>query len=201
MRWLLIKDLQILRRSPLLVGLLVVYPVAIALMIGFALSSPPGKPKVAFYSQVAPGKGRVSFGSQQINISKVANQLFQSIQPIKVNSRAEAIAKVRDGKASAALIVPRDIINQIESLITQGVGSPTVELILNSRNPLERQFAQQAISLRLNQVEQAVSKQVLRVAVSDLHQVLNGGSVQLLGQTVPLLGLRNSRTIIEGTIS
>src|SRR5437588_6758325 len=201
MRWLLVKDLQILRRSPLLVGLLVVYPVAIALMIGFALSSPPGKPKVAFYSQVAPGKGRVSFGSQQFNSAKVANELFQSIQPVRVRSRAEAIAKVSHGQASAALIVPGDIVNQIQSLITQGVGSPTVELILNSRNPLERQFAQQAISLRLNQVEQAVSKQVLRVAVSDLHQVLNGGSVQLLGQTVPLLGLRNSRTIIEGTIS
>jgi len=48
MRWLFIKDLQILRRSPLLVGLLIVYPIAIALMIGFALSSPPGKPKVAY---------------------------------------------------------------------------------------------------------------------------------------------------------
>ena len=34
MRWLLVKDLQILKRSPLLVGLLVVYPIAIALMIG-----------------------------------------------------------------------------------------------------------------------------------------------------------------------
>ena len=44
MRWLLIKDLQILKRSPLLVALLVVYPIVIALMIGFALSSPPGKP-------------------------------------------------------------------------------------------------------------------------------------------------------------
>src|SRR5437763_80967 len=201
MRWLLVKDLQILRRSPLLVGLLVVYPVAIALMIGFALSSPPGNPKVAFYSQVAPGKGRVSFGSQQINISKVANELFQSIQPVRVRSRAEAIAKVRDGQASAALIVPGDIVNQIQSLITQGVGSPTVELILNSRNPLERQFAQQAISLRLNQVELAVSKQVPRATVSDLHQLLNGGSVQLLGQNVPLLGLRNSRTIVLGTIA
>jgi ABC-2 type transport system permease protein len=201
MRWLLVKDLQILRRSPLLVGLLIVYPIVIALMIGFALSSPPGKPKVAFYSQVAPGRGRVSFGNQQINISGVANDLFQSIQPIKVNSREEAIAKVRSGQASAALIVPADIIRQIQSLITQGVGSPTVELILNSKDPLERQFAQQAISLRLNQVEQAVSKQVLRVAVNDLHQVLNGGTVQLAGQNVPLLGLRNSRTIIQGTIA
>jgi ABC-2 type transport system permease protein len=200
-RWLLLKDLQILRRSPLLVGLLIVYPIAIALMIGFALSSPPGKPKVAFYTQVAPGRGRVSFGNQQINISKYASQLFQSIQPVKVRSRAEAIAKVRDGQASAALIVPKDIISQIQSLITQGSGSPTVELVLNTRDPLERQFADQAISARLNQVEQAVSKQVLRVAVSDLHQVLSGGTVQILGQNVHLLGLRNSRQIVQGTIS
>ena len=36
MRWLLVKDFQILRRSPLLVALLIIYPVALALMIGFA---------------------------------------------------------------------------------------------------------------------------------------------------------------------
>ena len=57
-RWLFVKDLQILRRSPLLVGLLIVYPVVIALMIGFALSSPPGKPKVAFFSEVAARQGQ-----------------------------------------------------------------------------------------------------------------------------------------------
>jgi hypothetical protein len=200
-RWLLVKDLQILRRSPLLVGLLVVYPIAIALMIGFALSSPPGKPKVAFYSAIAPGKGRISFGTQQINISKYANELFQSIQPIKVRSPQEAIAKVRNGQALAALIVPADIVTQIENLVTQGAGSPTVQLVLNSRDPLERQFVDGAIATRLGEVEQAVSRQVLRVAVGDLHQVLNGGSVQILGQTVPLLGLRNSRTIVQGTIA
>jgi ABC-2 family transporter protein len=200
-RWLLVKDLQILRRSPLLVGLLIVYPIAIALMIGFALSSPPGKPRVAFYSGIAPGKGKVSFGSQQINISKYAQELFQSIQPIKVGSPAAAIAKVRNGQAQAALIVPSDIITQIDDLVTQGAGNPTVQLVLNSKDPLEREFVQEAIATRLNEVEQAVSKQVLRVAVSDLHQVLNGGSVQLLGQSVPLLGLRNSRTIVQGTIA
>ena len=201
MRWLLAKDLQILRRSPLLVGLLIVYPIAIALMIGFALSSPPGKPKVAFYSQVAPGRGRIKFGNQEINISKYANELFDSIQAVKVHSRAEAIAKVRDGEASAALIIPGDIISQIENLVTQGVGNPTVQLILNTKDPLERQFADQAISSRLAQVEQAVSKQVLHVAVSDLHFVLDGGTVQILGQNVPLLGLRNSSTILKGTIA
>lgn len=200
MRWLFLKDLQILRRSPLLVGLLIVYPVALALMIGFALSSPPSKPKVAFYSEVAPGTGRVKFGSQQINVSNYASQLFQSIQPIKVSSREEAIAKVRDGQAQAALIVPSDIIDQIQSLVTTGVGSPTVELVLNSRDPLERQFAQQAIDSRINQVEQAVSKQVLHVAVTDLQQVLNGGQINLAGENFGLLGLRSSRSIVQSAI-
>jgi ABC-type multidrug transport system permease subunit len=200
MRWLFVKDLQILKRSPLLVGLLVIYPIVLALMIGFALSSPPSKPKVAFYSEVAPGGGHLRFGNQEINVSTYAAQLFQSIQPIKVSSREEAIAKVRDGEAQAALIVPSDIVDQIQSLVTTGVGNPTVELILNSRDPLERQFAQQAIDSRINQVEQAVSKQVLRVAITDLQQVLNGGAINLAGQSVPLLGLRKSHSIVQGAI-
>jgi ABC-2 type transport system permease protein len=199
-RWLFVKDLQILKRSPLLVGLLVVYPIALALMIGFALSSPPGKPKVAFYSEVAPGTGHVRFGSQRINISRYAGQLFQSIEPIKVSSRAQAIAKVADGQAQAALIVPSDIVGQIQSLVTSGVGSPTVELILNSKDPLARQYAQQAIDQRINQVEQAVSKQVLRVAISDLQRVLSGGALNLAGQNFQLLGLRNSRAIVRSAI-
>ncbi len=200
MRWLWVKDLQILRRSPLLVGLLIVYPIALALMIGFALSSPPGKPKVAFYSEVPPGKGKIKFGSQQIDVTSYAKQLFQSIQPIKVNSRDEAIAKVKSGEALAALVIPSDIPSQIQNLVQNGVGNPTVELFLNSKDPLERQFVDQAIKSRLNDVEQAVSKQVLRVAVSDLQQVLNGGTINILGENVNLLGLRNSRTIIQGAI-
>jgi ABC-2 family transporter protein len=201
MRWLLVKDLQILKRSPLLVGLLVVYPIAIALMIGFALSSPPGKPKVAFYDQVPRGQGQINLGSQKINVAHYASELLSSIQPIRVHSRAEAVAKVRDGEALAAVIIPSDIARQVQSLVTSGVGSPTVEVILNTKDPIERQFVDQAISSRLAQVEQSVSKQVLRVAVSDLQQVLSGGSIQLLGQNFHLLGLRNSRTIIEGTLA
>lgn len=201
MRPLIIKDLQILRRSPLLLGLLVVYPVVVALMIGFALSSPPGKPKVAIFSEVAPGHGRINFGSQQINVSSYAQQLFQSVDPIRVHSREQAIAKVQSGQATAALIIPGDIVTQIQSLIQTGVGSPTVELVLNSRDPLERQFVQQTITARLNDVEQAVSKQVLRVAIADLQQVLNGGVVNIAGENVALLGLRNSRSIIEGAIA
>jgi ABC-2 type transport system permease protein len=39
---------------------------------------------------------------------------------------------------------------------------------------------------------------VLRVAVSDLQQVLNGGTINFAGQNVHLLGLKVSRSIVEG---
>src|SRR5205807_1985881 len=170
-------------------------------MIGFALSSPPGKPKVAFFSEVAPGKGKIQLGSQQINVSSYASELFKSIQPIRVHSREEAIAKVKSGQAQAALIVPGDIGSQIQSLVTTGVGSPTVELIVNNKDPLERQFANQAIQSRLNLVQQAVSRQVLKIAISDLQQVLNGGKINFAGQNFQLLGLKSSRAIVQGAIA
>jgi hypothetical protein len=200
MRWLLIKDLQILRRSPLLVALLIVYPIVIALMIGFALSSPPGKPRVAFYDEVPPGRGKIAIGNQQLNVAGYASDLLRSITPIKVHSAAAAVAAVRDGQALAAVIIPADLPQQIQSLVTQGFGTPTVQLYVNTRDPLERQFVDGAISSRISEVQQSVSREVLRVAVSDLQQVLGGGTVQILGQRVALLGLRNARTIIQATL-
>ncbi len=199
MRWLLLKDLQILRRSPLLVGLLIVYPIVIALMIGFALSSPPGKPKVAFFNQVPANQGKIHIGNQSLNVAGYASELLSSIQPIKVHSEAEAVAKVRDGEALAAVIIPAALPQQIQSLITQGVGSPTVKLYLNTKDPIDKQFVDQAISTRINQVQADVSKRVLQVAVNDLREVLNGGTVEILGENVHLLGLRNARTIVQGT--
>ena len=201
MRWLLVKDLQILRRSPLLAGLLIVYPIVIALMIGFALSSPPGRPKVAFFNEVPHDQGTIHLGNQSLNVAGYASDLLQSIEPIKVHSEAEAVAKVRDGTVLAAVIIPAALPRQIQSLITQGVGSPSVRLYLNTRDPIDQQFVQQAISTRINQVQADVSKRVLQVAVNDLREVLNGGTVQILGENVRLLGLRNARTIVQGTIA
>ena len=56
MRWLLLKDLQILRRSPFLVAVLVAYPVIISVLIGLALSRGPDKPKVAIVNELPAGQ-------------------------------------------------------------------------------------------------------------------------------------------------
>ena len=117
MRWLLVKDLQILRRSPFLVALLVAYPVLIAVLIGLALSKGPDKPKVAFLNQVPAEASDFAVGNERLDASKYADELFKSIDPVRVSSREEALAKVRDGEALGALIIPADIVRKLQGTI------------------------------------------------------------------------------------
>ena len=51
-RWLLLrKDLLVLRRSPLLLGVLIAYPLVIALLIGLTAGYANAKPRVAFVDE------------------------------------------------------------------------------------------------------------------------------------------------------
>jgi hypothetical protein len=62
---LLRKDLLILGRSRLLLALLILYPAAIALLIGFALSRAPSSPRVAVVDEGLPGE-TISVGGEQV---------------------------------------------------------------------------------------------------------------------------------------
>jgi len=191
-RWLLVKDLQILRRSPLLVALLVVYPIAIALLIGFALSRGPDKPRVAFLNEVPPNASVINLGSSQIDTSKYAAQLFQAITPVRVHSREEAIAKVKSGAALAALVVPPDIVARIAS----GLQSADVEVLYNG-DALKQSFVRSSINAKLAEANGALAQKLEQVAATYVDLLLTGGKLQLPGSNVDVLGLRNVKNIID----
>ncbi len=83
MKWLLAKDLLILRRSRLLVALLVIYPVAIALLIGFAISASPSKPRVAIVDETPPGE-TVTLGGTRIGLQEYTDRLFNQVHVVRV---------------------------------------------------------------------------------------------------------------------
>ena len=74
MRWLLLKDLQILRRSPLQAVLLVLYPVLIAVLVGLAVSRGPEKPRVALLNEV-PRNARVSLSGTKLPSANVQRRI------------------------------------------------------------------------------------------------------------------------------
>ena len=193
MRWLVLKDLQILRRSPLLVGLLVVYPIAIALLIGFALSRGPDKPKVAFVNQVPKNANTFSLGSETIDASKYSKRLFSVVDPIRVKTRAQALKKVEDGEALAALIIPPDITEKLAG----GVERPQVEVIYNVEDPVKARFVESTIKARLADANAALSEVFAKTAQDYIGLLLKGGSISLFGTDFEVLGLRKSKDDLE----
>ena len=196
MRWLLLKDLQILRRSPLLVALLVLYPVVVSLLIGFALSRGPDKPRVAFVNLVPAGQNTISLGGETVDASRYASELFRSIQPVRVSSREAAIRKVRSGEVLAALIIPPDITQRLST----GLESAQVEVVYNNEDPVKGRYVEQIINSRLADANAALSDKFKDIAIQDIRLLLDGGDFELLGRTLHILGLRQTEAILTATL-
>ena len=192
MRWLLLKDLRILRRSPLLVALLVLYPIVIAVLIGLALSAGPDKPKVAFYNGLEGKSAVVELGGDRIDLAAQGQRLFDAIDPVRVNSKEEAIQKVKDGEVLGALIIPDDLATNIQSSLEPG----TVEVYYNAEDPAKRQFVENTIKAQVQSANSALTKRVAKEALKLLDLISTGGDYSFLGQSFDVLGLERAERIL-----
>jgi ABC-2 type transport system permease protein len=192
MRWLLLKDLRILRRSPLLVALLVLYPIVIAVLIGFALSRGPDKPEVAFYNGLAGKSAVVELGGDRIDLAAQGQRLFDAIDPVRVDSKEEAIQKVKDGEVLGALIIPEDLATNIQSSLEPG----TVEVYYNAEDPAKRQFVENTIKAQVQSANAALTKRVAKEALVLLDLISTGGEYSFLGQSFDVLGLQAAERIL-----
>ncbi|MGH2982253.1 MAG: hypothetical protein ACRDKV_09470, partial [Solirubrobacterales bacterium] len=161
MRWLLLKDLQILRRSPLQAALLIVYPVLIALLVGFAISRDPGKPRVALLNEV-PQDTPFEIGSQEVDIIGARNTLCERIECVRVQTRGEAIEKVRSGDVLGALILPSDLVSKLESISGLDPERPTVEVIVNQEDPVKQRLVDDRITALLSEANLKIAREVAR---------------------------------------
>jgi ABC-type transport system involved in cytochrome c biogenesis permease component len=202
-RWLLLKDLQILRRSRLLVVLLIAYPIAISLLVGLALDRPPEKPKVAFTNLVAPGQSGFTIGGRKLDIADYAPRLFSSIDPVRVKTREEAIAKVRSGEVLGAMVIPADATDRLRATLSlQGGPPPTIEVYYNASDPLKQQLVESTIRARLSEANDALSDAVLKEAAGYIDVIVTGGKVTLpLIGAIDILGLRRASTIIQAAVA
>jgi hypothetical protein len=195
MRWLLLKDLQILRRSPLQALLLVVYPALIAVLVGFAVSPDSSRPRVAFLNEI-PSGSRVSVGGATLPAIGVDDRICQRVECVHVGSREEAVKEVRSGDVLAALILPADLVDRINSLSTLRPQTPKVEILVNQENPLKAQAVDDRITSLLAQANLLVAKRIAGEGSKFLNLLVNGGRFTVVGQSVEILGLRNTARIL-----
>jgi ABC-2 type transport system permease protein len=195
-RWLLLKDLQILRRSPLQAVLLVAYPILIAVLVGFAISRGPEDPRVAFLNEVPPNT-RINVGGGELPKANVKDRICQRVECIFVSDRAEAEEKVESGDVLAALILPYDLVNKINSLSTLTPGVPEVEVLVNEENAVKAELVDDRITSLLAQANLAIARRIGAEGGRYLGLLVNGGQFSVLGETIQILGLRTTARILE----
>ena len=197
MRWLIVKDLQILRRSPVLVALLAGYAVGIALLVGTATRNVPTRPQVAFVNEIPPDKDEFVVGGQTLKASRFTNELFRAIEPVPVRSRQEALKKVRAGDVLAAIVIPPDTTARLQAALALSTSGkrPTVEVIYNGSDPLQVLGVESEINARLADANRAISKELTIVGARYLSILVRGGDFNVLGRKFEILGLEEAERI------
>jgi ABC-2 type transport system permease protein len=195
MRWLLRKDLQILGRSRLLLALLLVYPVAIALLIGFAISRGPSRPRVAIVDE-SPAGETVKVGSQRVSVGRYADELFSQVQAVRTPTRSQAIARIKSGDVIAAVIIPQNIAARLSSTIDQA----HLEILYNG-DALEQSLVQSTIDSAVAQANLGFSEQIQQAAAKAIEALLRGGNSGILGAPENLIGLSQIPSSLRAIIA
>ena len=200
MRWLLIKDLQILRRSPLIVALLIAYPVALGVLIGFALSADNSKPRVAFLNEIPKAEPLQigSGGGGEIDPDQAKAELCSRVECVDVGSRAEAEQKVEDGDVIAALILPPDLLDKLRSLASLNPEQPRVEVLVNQDDPVKASLVDDRIQALITEANLILSQRISDQAANYLDLLIKGGnlSLPLIGD-FDVLGLQRTAEILH----
>jgi hypothetical protein len=196
-RWLLGKDLRILRRSPLLVAMLVLYPVLIAALVGFAVTSGPSKPRVAVLNEVPESSQKIELGGQQVDVAKEARPLFDSIDRVDVKDRAEAERRVKEGDVLAALIVPSNITSALEDAAQGAGGSARVEVLYNAEDPAKRRYVESTIKARVQEANTALAKRFAAAGAGYIKVLASGGPLSIGGLQIQILGLGPAEQILR----
>ena len=185
---LLRKDLLILRRSPLLAGILIAYPLAIAVLVGLVASYGSAKPRVAFVDEDNL-PATVVLGGHRFHVDRTIREVSKNVKLVRLD-HDEAERQLRDGRVVAVVTVPPGFVATLRGLVR----SPQLELEL-SRGAISSRVEQQvqALVYSLNrQLQTAYIESNLRY----VSLILEGGDGSFIGQPITVLGIAKAQRLL-----
>ena len=183
--WLLLrKDALVLRRSPLLLGILLAYPVAIAVLVGLVAGYSTAKARVALVDEdnLPP---TVMIGGQRFHVDHTIDVVSKNVDLVRLSSD-EAQRQLANGKVVAVVTVPPGFLATLKEMVQ----SPRLEVELSHGTISSRVKQQvQALVYSLNhQLQRAYIETNLRY----VGLILNGGSGSFLGRHINVIGLERA---------
>jgi len=188
--WLLVrKDALVLRRSPFLFGILLAYPVAIALLVGLVAGYSNSKPRVALVDEDNL-PATVVIGGKRFHVDHTIKEVSRNVKLVRL-SADDAQRQLRTGQVVAVVTVPPGFISTLEGMV---------------RSPkLEVQLSHGTISSRVDQQVQALvyslNRQLQRAYIDTnlkyVTLILSGGKGTFLGEPIDVIGLERSQKVLQ----
>jgi len=185
-RLLLLKDLRVLRRSPLLLGALLAYPVVIALLVGLVAGYANAKPRVAWVDEdgLPPV---VSVGGHRFHIGSVVDDVAQQVTLVKL-SASEAAHELANGKVVATITVPDGFLDEL------GTGTSSPQLVLRTTSGgLSQRVTEQVQSL-VYQLNRKLQSGFIATNLREVQLLEHGGKFG----TYDVLGLDTMDATLAG---
>lgn len=184
------KDLRLLRRAPLLLAVLVGYPLLVALLVAAALQGEQRRPTVALVSLDAPGR-TVQVGDRRLSVDDYVERLQEEVDVERLEP-ARAREELDAGRVAAILTIPEGFIADLQS----GVRQPTLELVTSRRSPIEGEAIQRRLESAVYRFNQGLAQGYVRQVLQLVDFIVNGGSIAVLGRQGDVIGLVRGRELI-----
>lgn len=181
---LLGKDLRVLRRSPVLLAVLLSYPLLIALLLALVAGYANAKPRVAFVDDDnLPAE--VEIGGRTFHIQRTIDRVSDDVTLVELD-REEAERQLRNGKVVAVVRVPAGFLAQLQAMRE----SPRLELE-TTRGLLASRVTQQMQAL-VYSLNRELQDAFIEANLQYVDLILNGGRAEFLGREFDVLGLERA---------
>ena len=186
---LLRKDLRVLWRSPVALGVLLAYPLVVAALVGLVASYANAQPRVALVDEDGL-PASILIGDRTFHVEQTIDRVAKEVTLVRLD-RDEAERQLASGRIVALLVVPTGFVADLRSMAR----SPQLELE-TTRGGLSIRVTQQVQSL-VYQLNRQLSDAYVNATLRYIELLLDGGTGEFLGRRFEVLGLAGARRLLD----
>src|SRR6266536_92848 len=186
---LLRKDLRVLVRSPLLLGVLVAYPLLVAGLVGLVAGYGSSKPRVALVDEDHLPQV-VMVGGQRFRIQDAIDQVGKNVHLVRMEP-GDARRALATGRVVATLTVPPGFLADLRS----GLHSPSL-VYQTTRGGISSRVTQQVQAL-VYALNLELQKAYVQTDLRYVQLIVRGGRATFAGQSYDVLGLSRMDKLLQ----
>jgi ABC-type transport system involved in cytochrome c biogenesis permease component len=181
---------RLLARAPILLVLLLGYPLLVALLAASALQGQGRAPTIAVVNLDTAGQS-VQVGNEQLSVDSYIERLGKQVHVERL-SADQASQQLDAGRVSAVLTIPPGFVADLRSALVQ----PTLQLVTSRRSPIEGDAVAHQLQSAVYQFNQNLAQSYVNQILKLANLIVNGGQVQIFGRQGQVIGLARTRQVV-----